>query len=232
MGLFHKKPKNPILEKAEQERNIFRADLNAKYKRYNMGTCMYHGGLPCFGEEMKNHTIEFDTYSGGVLFEAGPTVSTNYIYYHYFLPISKIVNYSERDLAQIKRDVTLPRVLVLGVLSLAVQKKTETGTSYLLINYRDSNEVKQSLFSNDVNSDAFSHIERDIDKAKKQYLNSPQAVKDAQEAEAKQKEQPVAAETDSPDIPGQIERLSDLFKKGILTEQEFNSKKAELLAKI
>lgn len=35
-----------------------------------------------------------------------------------------------------------------------------------------------------------------------------------------------------PDIPAQIERLAGLHAKGILTEAEFSSKKAELLAKL
>jgi hypothetical protein len=34
------------------------------------------------------------------------------------------------------------------------------------------------------------------------------------------------------DIPSQIKKLSDLKEQGILTEEEFNSKKTELLAKI
>lgn len=34
------------------------------------------------------------------------------------------------------------------------------------------------------------------------------------------------------DILSQIEKLSDLMKKGIITENEFNAKKAELLAKL
>ena len=34
------------------------------------------------------------------------------------------------------------------------------------------------------------------------------------------------------DALSQIERLSDLMKKGIITEEEFNAKKSELLAKL
>lgn len=38
--------------------------------------------------------------------------------------------------------------------------------------------------------------------------------------------------TSEPDILGQIEKLADLKQKGILTEEEFNDKKASLLAKL
>ncbi|MBD8046751.1 SHOCT domain-containing protein [Clostridium sp. N37] len=34
------------------------------------------------------------------------------------------------------------------------------------------------------------------------------------------------------DIPGQIKKLSELREQGILTEEEFNNKKTELLARI
>jgi hypothetical protein len=36
----------------------------------------------------------------------------------------------------------------------------------------------------------------------------------------------------SDDIPAQIKKLSDLFVQGILTEEEFSTKKAELLSKM
>jgi len=39
-------------------------------------------------------------------------------------------------------------------------------------------------------------------------------------------------QNESNDIPSQIEKLSNLKEKGILTEEEFDSKKQELLAKI
>jgi len=34
------------------------------------------------------------------------------------------------------------------------------------------------------------------------------------------------------DVFAKIERLADLFKKGILTEQEFSTKKSELLSQL
>lgn len=40
------------------------------------------------------------------------------------------------------------------------------------------------------------------------------------------------SKTDESDVSAQIEKLADLLKKGILTEEEFSSKKAELLARI
>lgn len=39
-------------------------------------------------------------------------------------------------------------------------------------------------------------------------------------------------ETSTPDIPSQIEKLASLMEKGILTKAEFDTKKADLLAKM
>ena len=46
----------------------------------------------------------------------------------------------------------------------------------------------------------------------------------------KQYETPAAAT--APDIPEQIKKLAELMKSGILTEDEFNNKKAELLKRL
>ena len=45
-------------------------------------------------------------------------------------------------------------------------------------------------------------------------------------------EQDAKASTNTMDIPSQIERLADLGDKGIVTEEEFSIKKAELLDKM
>lgn len=232
MGLFHKKPKNPILEKAEQESRAYWDELRAKYKLIDCHFAYYNGGFPNISDMFKDREFTINIFDGGILFDIGPDLGTNYQYYKYFLPMKNLFNYSVKTVSEIKKDVTLPRVLVLGVLSLAAQKKTEAGTNYLIINFTDNGQECHTIFSGDLTHGMIRETAEAIGKAKEMYLNSPQAIKDAQETEAKQKEQPVAAETDSPDIPGQIEKLSDLFKKGILTQEEFTAKKAELLARI
>jgi hypothetical protein len=42
----------------------------------------------------------------------------------------------------------------------------------------------------------------------------------------------VVVADDKPDIPGMIAKLDELRQKGIITEEEFQQKKAELLAKL
>lgn len=233
MGLFSRKPKNPLLEKAEQERKAIREKYGVG-KSYGCGVIWYHGGLMGIPDSLKNNLVCADAFESGILFDVTPDFDSEYRYYYQFIPMSDIINYQIKNEVEIQKDVTLPRVLLLGILSLAAQKATKTGTRFLLINYQNAGITKQALFSASITDANLTSFESGIRKAKKQYLDSPRAVKDAQEAEAKQKERPAvaAADTSSTDIPGQIEKLADLLKKGILTQEEFASKKAELLARI
>lgn len=234
MGLFSRKPKNPMLEKSlAQTRQEFQ-ELKNKYELLCDHEAYYQGGIPGFWDAFKDRGVSITVFDSGLYFSFGPDLSTDYRHYKYFLLIKDLINCSVNTISQIKKDVTLPRVLVLGVLSLAAQKKTVTGTNYLILNFMDKGQECHAIFSDDITHGMINELARKINKAKKQYLDSPQAIKDAQEAEAKQKEPPAAsvAEAKPVDIPGQIEKLADLLKKGILTEEEFSSKKAELLARI
>lgn len=54
------------------------------------------------------------------------------------IPISQLTKYEVKTETEIRRDVTLTRLVTLGIFAFGVKKKTETNTQYLILTYIDS----------------------------------------------------------------------------------------------
>jgi len=54
------------------------------------------------------------------------------------IPISQLTRYEVKTETEIRRDVTLTRLVVLGIFAFGVKKKTETNTQYLILTYIDN----------------------------------------------------------------------------------------------
>ena len=54
------------------------------------------------------------------------------------VPIPQLTKYEVKTETEIRRDVTLTRLVTLGIFAFGVKKKTETNTQYLILTYNDN----------------------------------------------------------------------------------------------
>lgn len=134
------------------------------------------------------------------------------------IPINKIKSVRFEDRTQISSRFTATRMVTLGIFALAAKKKKTEPSFYLTIEWEERELLNSAIFefptliyANAANS----HVREKIG-------SLPEVVTSIESH----------PETSAINIPGQIEKLADLKEKGILTEEEFDIKKKELLNKM
>lgn len=175
--------------------------------------CQYMGGHPDWNSSDKGIlTVDNDkiTYRSGLL-------STS----RFEIPIQEVTNANLQTQEQISRNVTLARVLMFGVFALGMKKKKVDTTQYLVISYKENGIENSVVFQ----SSYIGGLSSSIMKARQVYAKNHPEIEEQRQTESTNT-QPVD------DIPTQIKKLADLRDQGILTEDEFNKKKTELLAKM
>lgn len=236
MGLFKKS--NPILEESDSIRKKFYSECKDNWKKVYSDSLEYLGGCIGFPDFFKERTIAITVYSGALVLESGPTLSTEYKFFSYTIPVQNIISSTWKDEIQIQKEVTLTRLIALGIFALGAKKETKSGCSYLIIDYKDleGNEQKMLFRADAKTAFSITSTSSAIMKAKKLLLNN---VTDSQYTfipkygfENSVKVEFKTSEPVQSNIPEQIKKLSDLKEQGILTEEEFQTKKTELLAKI
>jgi len=170
--------------------------------------------------------VEILTYCGGMaaVSKTGDMVVSvlpNYIeicvglFKKSIIPYETITGVSMKTDEQISKDVTLTRLLLLGVFAFGAKKKTKTVTNYLVIDYIDNGIGISAIFT----GDKVPKTNADILTCRANFLkrNPP-------------KQEPITImDSSSGDAYSEIERLHSLLEKGIITETEFASKKQQLL---
>lgn len=123
-----------------------------------------------------------------------------------------IKNVSLKTEEQISKDVTLTRLLTLGIFAFGAKKKRKSTSNYLLIEYISSGIECTAIFI----GDSIPKISSSLARSRQEYLaNNP----------INNPESPTA----SNDVHSEIEKFFELKEKGIITEEEFNLKKKSLL---
>lgn len=134
------------------------------------------------------------------------------------IPITDITKVEHLDDTQISKDVTLTRLLLVGIFAFGLKKKRKEEHHFVVINHIDLGMENKLIF---------------------EHKKAPQCV--AAIMQAKQigglsintlSITGVNEVSDGTDIPDQIRKLAALKEDGILTDDEFQNKKAELLAKM
>lgn len=80
----------------------------------------------------KNNTIYFENQNINTKTHKKTDFTGNEV------PISQLTKYEVKTETEIRRDVTLTRLVALGIFAFGVKKKTETNTQYLILSYMDS----------------------------------------------------------------------------------------------
>ena len=128
------------------------------------------------------------------------------------IPYEAITSVSMKTDEQISKDVTLTRLLLLGVFAFGAKKKSKEVTNCLVIDYDCGGLPTSAIFSGKEVPKAYN----DIFKSRQGFIKrNPQLASAAPAADS--------------DIYTEIEKLHGLKEKGIITEDEFAAKKQSLL---
>ena len=128
------------------------------------------------------------------------------------IPIESIKDVSLKSEEQISKDVTLTRLFLLGIFAFGAKKKTKQVTNYLVIEYESGGVSCSGIFTGDKAAKVYSQIA----KMRQPYL----------------RDHPPAADNAAPpslDCSAEIEKYYHLMEQGILTQEEFQAKKNQLL---
>lgn len=113
---------------------------------------------------------------------------------------------------QISKDVTLTRLLTLGIFAFGAKKKRKSTSNYLLIDYNSGGIDCTAVFT----GDSIPKVSSNIAMARQKYLADNPVLN-------------AGSSMGDSDVYSEIERFFDLKEKGIITENEFDAKKKQLL---
>jgi hypothetical protein len=82
------------------------------------------------------------------------------------IPINQITRYEIKTESEIQKDVTLTRLLALGIFAFGLKKKTEINNSYLILSYVQNNVPIDCIFKNAVNNQQLGNIISTINRLK------------------------------------------------------------------
>lgn len=74
------------------------------------------------------------------------------------IPINQITRYELKTESEIQKDVTLTRLLALGIFAFGLKKKTEINNTYLILSYVQNNVPIDCIFKNAVNNQQLGNI--------------------------------------------------------------------------
>lgn len=142
----------------------------------------------------------------GLFFKSG-------LLYMFHIPLKDIVKAEYRNETQVSKDVTLTRLVLLGFFAFGLKKKRKDEQHFLIIEYKIADIESKIIFD----TEAAGNIASAILKVKQEFGCNNQIE---------------VNQIENNDIPNQIRELAKLKDEGILTEEEFNNKKNELLSKM
>lgn len=188
----------------EERKKTALAQQQPKKQREEVAFVTYLGG---FAGVTGTHGVKMHFEATQVTVQDSPLLGKGQVLW--VMPYNKIKDI-RIDTAE---NLTAARLLLTGILAFGLKKKE----SYLVVSFEDKhglvqNPVFEGLFINGAMKSIYKRIE-----------SAPLPPVD------QQPQQPPAAPID---VAEQIEKLGKLRDKGLLTEQEFDSKKQELLARM
>ena len=133
----------------------------------------------------------------------------------YTIPFDSITNVSMKTDEQISKDVTLARMLLIGVFAFGAKKKTKEVKNCVVIEFETDGVQAGAIFMGKCVPKFYSGL---LQVQQEYYKRNPDKVK-----------QPASTSPQSADPYAEIEKLHELLEKGIVTQEEFDQKKSQLL---
>jgi hypothetical protein len=132
----------------------------------------------------------------------------------YTIPFDSIKSISMKTDEQISKDVTLSRLLLIGIFAFGAKKKTKEVKNCIVIEYESSGVSAGVIFTGKCVPKFYSgvlKIQQDY------YSRNPDKIKKD------------TSSTTPFDPYSEIEKVHGLFEKGIISQEEFDQKKVQLL---
>ena len=133
----------------------------------------------------------------------------------YIIPLDNITNVSMKTDEQISKDVTLSRMLLIGVFAFGAKKKTKEVKNCVVIEFLSDGVTACAIFTGKDVPKFYSGL---LKVQQEYYKRYPDKIK-----------KPIQDIVASPDPYTEIEKLHELFEKGVITQEEFSKKKEQLL---
>jgi hypothetical protein len=135
------------------------------------------------------------------------------------IPYGDIIDVQLQTEEQVSKDVTLTRLLLIGVLAFGAKKKTKTVNYCLVIEYKKDGIQTKGVFSGEKCNKLYSEIVTWRQKAaEKAAKNAPVEIPTA-----------AAPVSDQPDAAAEIAKFKSLLDRGAITQDEYDAKKKQLL---
>lgn len=193
--------------KAKKENNDALAKKMKDGKVLFNGVVKYAGGHRELSKACEGNLVITES---GLFFRPGLTQILH-------IPIENIVNAEHVDDTQISKDVTLTRLLLVGVFAFGLKKKRKDEHHYIVISHSDLGMDCKLIFEHKKAPQCIAAIMQ-AKQLSGLNLNKPTVI--------------TSDDSETNDIPEQIRKLSELKEDGILSEEEFQNKKIELLARM
>lgn len=193
----------------ESEKAGYQSLLKSAGKPYATGACEYLGGHPSIqGKSVGSLSIN----NKGVFFSKSLPFSS------FVIPVENIIKVESKTDTQISKDVTLTRLVLLGIFAFGVKKKSKEEHNYLVLTYKEDGIENTIIFeaTSGILGSSVGTLTSAIMKARQEYAKEHPDVNQSQHAQ-------------STDTISQLERLASLKEKGILSEEEFQSQKGKIL---
>ncbi len=171
-----------------------------------MAKLNYLGGIPQLkktGEvDIFAYNKELQVYSKAGLL--GTTVK---------IPYENIINVQIQTEEQVSKDVTLTRLLLIGVLAFGAKKTTKTTNYCLVIEYAKDGIQTKGIFSGEKCNKMYSEI---VTQRQKSLNKLPPQIDSA-------------SENNASDPAAEIAKYKQLLDNGAITQEEYEAKKKQLL---
>lgn len=215
MGLFSSKEEKAAKKaKKEKEKQEFEAK-HGKSISYLSGKYM-GGNLPF----KANEDVSITCYENDVILHSAMSlwVHDNDL----VIPYNRLEPFSIKTEEQIEKDVTLTRLLLVGIFAFGLKKKKVTKSQYLVLSGTDETDsVTNAIF--EIDRLSAMNINRANEARKTFLINNPsESTKEIARDENQSAVDPIE----------QIKKLAELKQIGAITEEEFEAKKSELLSRV
>lgn len=174
--------------------------------------------------------LDADTGSAIViaLIENGIYISWNGVTQHAQIPFTHLDRVITKTEEEIRHDVTLGRLLLVGIFAFGLKKKHVSRKRFTVISGNDINGRPVHVVLELTTNWLAYGITKKINDARTKYIDAhPEEIQQASETAALNE-----PDISTPDPIEQIKKLKDLLDANIISEEEFEAKKVELLKRI
>ena len=212
MGLFNKEKMSKLAEQAKNavKEGVEEAIAEQK-RRIELGLLddvvlklEYKGGHPALPKE-KDCTLKITNYD----------ITISYGLSSAKVDYSSITNINFETAEQISRRITATRILTLGVFALAFKKKKKDTEKYLTVEFNENGIDSAILFGGKKAQEAYS-------KLYERYANFKNRIEPQEDNKSDDNETNI-------DSYENLKKLKELLDMGIITQEEFDQKKKDLL---